>query len=163
MLFTLFLACNDADPSGDSEPTDDASRALDAADRELLDAHVAALEGVWIGEANPTPLGAIPFGIALERKGDAIVGVSKQMGTSLSFAFEPDATHGFRFTESGTFAGFTQSYVLAPVEASADSVRWVALEDPEVLEVVTTVSATSLTLEAWVRGEPHATLTLDRS
>ena len=166
MLLTLWLACSDTNDAHDSNGVDDVAStppALDAADRALVGAHVAALEGVWSGEANPTPLGAFPFGIAFERKGDAVVGALKQMGMSLSFAFEPDAAHGFRFTESGTFGAFTQSYALAPVEVGAGSVRWLAIDDPEVLEVVTTVGATSLTLEAWVRGEPHATLTLDRS
>ena len=161
MLFPVFLACHATTATHDSAGSE--AQTTHTVDVALVRAHVAALEGMWMGEANPTPLGAFPFAIAFERKGDAVLGVTKLTGMSLSFAFEPDATHGVRFTESGTFAGFTQSYVLAPVEASAAAVRWLAIDDPEVLEVVTSVSATSLTIEAWVRGEPHATLTLDRS
>jgi hypothetical protein len=164
MLFALFLACADDDPRAPADSSSDTTPpVLDTGERAALDAHVAALEGVWSGEANPTPLGAFPFAIALARDRDTVAGATEQLGMGLSFAFEPDATLGYRFTESGTFGGFTQSHVLAPVEASSDAVRWVSVDAPEVLEVVTTVGAASLRIDAWVRGEPHATLVLDRS
>jgi hypothetical protein len=52
--------------------------------------------------------------------------------------------------------------VLIPDEIAADRVRWIDVEDPDVLAVTTEVSGERLVMDAWVRGKRHATIDMSR-
>jgi hypothetical protein len=153
-LLLAILACSEGPSAGPEEtpaPTDTARAGQD----DPLDNHIAA-------NADPTPVGAIRFAIDFEPEGSSVVGVTKQAGFTFTFAFDPDKDHGFRFTETGSLGGFTQSHVLIPDDVETDDVHWVDSTDPDVLGVTTHVDSDSLVLDVMVRGEHHATLDLQR-
>ena len=161
MLVFLFACSHDPTESSPAEE----SAADDSTPPDQLPAladHVAAIPGQWSGSASPTPIGDVPFAIAFEANGDEVAGDTSQAGFAFSFAFEPDDKYGFRFTETGKFGGFTQSHVLVPDEIAADRVRWIDVEDPEVLAVTTEVNGERLVMDAFVRGKRHATIDMNR-
>ncbi len=163
MLLLSLIACShpppaESDPPEETVPVDDST----ATDPSVLSDHVAAIAGDWSGVASPTPVGEIPFAIVFDSDGKKVAGSTTQLGFSFAFAFEPDEKHGFRFTETGEFQSFTQSHVLFADEIRADRVRWVDMDEPDVLAVTTEVDEDRLVMDAWVRGKRHATLDLDR-
>ena len=161
-MLVLLFACSD-DPTESSPAEESAADDSTPPDQlPVLAEHVAAIPGDWSGAASPTPIGDVGFAIAFEADGDRVVGDTKQAGFAFSFAFEPDDNYGFRFTETGKFGGFTQSHVLIPDEIAADRVRWIDVEDPDVLVVTTEVSGDRFVMDAVVRGNRHATIDMNR-
>ena len=161
MLLFLF-ACSE-NPTESSPPEESAADDSTPPDQlPVLAEHVAAIPGQWSGSASPTPIGDVPFAIAFDADGGKVAGDTKQAGFAFEFAFDPDDKVGFRFTETGKFGGFTQSHVLIPDEIAADRVRWIDVEDPDVLAVTTEVSDERFVMDAWVRGKRHATIDMTR-
>jgi len=161
-MLVLLFACSETPALSESNPPEGIGDSTPVDELPVLAEHVAAIEGQWSGAASPTPIGDVPFAIAFEADGGRVAGDTKQAGFAFAFSFEPDDKYGFRFTEMGKFGGFTQSHVLIPDEIATDRVRWIDVEDPDVLAVTTEVDGERLVMDAWVRGKRHATIDMNR-
>ena len=161
-MFVLLFACSETPGPSESDPPEQTDDSTPVEELPLLTEHVAAIPGEWAGAASPTPIGDVSFAIAFFADGDKVAGDTSQAGFAFAFSFEPDGKYGFRFTETGKFGAFTQSHVLIPDEVAADRVRWIDVEDPDVLALTTEVSGERLVMDAWVRGKRHATIDMHR-
>lgn len=133
---------------------------------EIPRAWVERLEGSWSGPVDPTPIGAIQF-FPLDFSWDvdgSLHAFTEFPGGDGSFDFRFRAEEGtWVFFEEGQLpGGMVQAYPLHPIDLEGDAVTWVFLEDPALLEVVTTVSDASFLMDVRVRESHHATFMLGR-
>lgn len=139
-----------ADPStGDDEPL---------VPIDLDRAWIERMEGQWNGPVE-TPyidIPEFPLDFAWQPDGSLHSFLTDGEETSFAFTFADDGEHWI-FTERGELpGGMIQSYTLHPVAIDGDLVRWVYLEDPELLVVDLEVTAEQFRMEVTVRGVQHA-------
>lgn len=123
-------------------------------------AWIERIEGPWEGPVE-TPYITIPqfpLDFAWQADGRLHANVSDGMETSFDFDFAHDGEHWI-FTERGALpGGMVQSYALYPVAIDGDRVRWVYLDEPELLVVELEVDAEEFRMEVTVRGVTHASM-----
>ena len=130
---------------------------------EELDDHVTAVEGSWVGQADPTPLGPMPFAMDFAWDGSELHGrADASGGFYLDFRFIPDGDGWVLREEGGLPGGLVQSRVLEPVAVDGDKVAWEDPFDPDYLYVETSLQGDRLVLDATVKQTRHAILDLAR-
>jgi hypothetical protein len=176
LMLVLFFACSSPDtaPSSagetaqtapDSETGSETATESEAIDGDALRAHLDRHEGTWVGSADPTPVGAFPFGWSFGWQGDDTLTAFADSGYGFTFTWTYSRADDGTWTlvESGEMAGvFKQSYVLTPASIDGDVVTWIYPDDPDYLSATVEAGEDTLRLEAKVRGETHAVLSLTR-
>lgn len=150
------------DLPGPDLPDEDTPEAI-TLERSTLE----AIEGSWSGPVDPSPTGPIPFfplNFAWEQDGSLHARTDFPGSDGyFDFRFVEVEDDRWQLIEEGKLpGGLVQTYTLDPVSQEGDITRWVYLEDPEYLAVDLTVTADTLVLDSWVRGEVHATFDLSR-
>lgn len=161
-LLSLVLGCAQPDSGPPEAPARGADSGSEAVD---LAAWVKLAEGAWVGQADPTPVGAMPFGLTFAWEDEErLSAATSAYGFTLAFAYERDPELGYggwRLVEEGSMpGGFSQQYTLVPAAIEEGRVTWERPEDPEHLRVIEEHSPEAWRMEAWVRGELHAVLDL---
>ena len=128
-------------------------------------AWLSKLEGLYIGQNNPTPFGRIGFAMDMMKKADGAMHgrVQRDRETYFDFKFWPNEKGEILFRETGALpGGFVQSYELEMVKAEGDTLTFETKKYPGVLVAQVTADGDRLRVNAVVRGKPHVDLNMAR-
>lgn len=128
-------------------------------------AWLARIEGVYMGQNNPTPFGPIGFAMDMVKQPDGSVHgrVHSDRDTYFEFAFRLNDQGGIAFHETGSLGqGFVQSHELELVEAMGDTITFATQEKPALLVAEVTADGSRLRVKVMLRGKPHVDLDMTR-
>ena len=128
-------------------------------------AWLARIEGVYMGENNPTPFGRIGFAIDMTKQPDGSVHarVQSDRDTYFDFEFRLNDKSGITFHETGSLGqGFVQSHELELVKTEGDTLTFATQEKPALLVAEVTADGSRLRLKVMLRGRPHVDLDMAR-
>lgn len=128
-------------------------------------AWLARIEGVYIGQNNPTPFGPIGFAIEMVKQPDRSVHgrVHSDRDTYFEFAFRLSEKSGLVFHETGSLGrGFVQSHDLELIKAEGDTLTFATQEEPALLAAEVTADGNRLRVKVLLRGKPHVDLDMTR-
>ncbi len=126
---------------------------------------LAKVEGLYIGQDNPTPFGRIGFAMDMIRQPDGSVHgrLHSDKETYFDFKFWLNDRGEILFRETGSLpGGFVQSYELELVKAEGDTLTFETKKNPGVLVAQVTADGNRLRVNAVVRGKPHVDLDMAR-
>jgi hypothetical protein len=128
-------------------------------------AWLAQIEGVYMGQNNPTPFGPIGFAIEMMKQPDGSVHgrVHSDKDTYFEFEFRLNEKGGITFHETGSLGqGFVQSHELDLVKTEADTLTFATQEQPALLGAEVTANGSRLRVKVILRGKPHVDLDMTR-
>jgi hypothetical protein len=128
-------------------------------------AWLARIEGVYMGQNNPTPFGRIGFAMEMTKQPDGSVHgrVQSDRDTYFDFAFRLNDRGGITFDETGALGqGFVQSHELELVESEGDTLTFATEEKPALLVAEVTADDSRLRVKVLLRGKPHVDLDMTR-
>jgi hypothetical protein len=128
-------------------------------------AWLARIEGVYMGQNNPTPFGPIGFAMDMVRQPDGSVHgrLHSDRDTYFDFAFRLNDRGGITFHETGSLGqGFVQSHELELAETEGDTLTFATEERPALLVAEVTADGSRLRVKVMLRGKPHVDLDMTR-
>ena len=128
-------------------------------------AWLARIEGVYIGQNNPTPFGRIGFAMDMLKQPDGSVHgrVQSDRDTYFEFAFRLNDKGGMTFHETGSLGqGFVQSHELELIGTEGDTLTFATQEEPALLVAEVTADGNRLRVKVMLRGKPHVDLDMMR-
>ena len=128
-------------------------------------AWLARIEGVYMGQNNPTPFGRIGFAMDMMKQPDGSIHgrVQSDRDTYFDFDFRLNDKGGITFHETGSLGqGFVQSHELELVESEGDTLTFATDEKPALLVAEVTADGNRLRVKVLLRGKPHVDLDMTR-
>ena len=128
-------------------------------------AWLARIEGVYMGQNNPTPFGRIGFAMDMMKQPDGSIHgrVQSDRDTYFEFEFRLKDNGGMTFHETGSLGqGFVQSHELELVETEGDTLTFATQEKPALLVAEVTADGNRLRVKVMLRGKPHVDLDMTR-
>jgi len=128
-------------------------------------AWLARIDGVYMGQNNPTPFGRIGFAIDMLQQPDRSVHGRGQSDrdTYFEFAFRLNEKGGIAFHETGSLGqGFVQSHELELIGTEGDTLTFATQETPALLVAEVTADGNRLRVKVMLRGKPHVDLDMVR-
>ena len=128
-------------------------------------AWLARIDGVYMGQNNPTPFGRIGFAIDMLKQPDRSVHgrVQSDRDTYFEFAFRLNEKGGIAFHETGSLGqGFVQSHELELIGTDGDTLTFATQETPALLVAEVTADGNRLRVKVMLRGKPHVDLDMVR-
>ena len=128
-------------------------------------AWLARIEGVYMGQNNPTPFGRIGFAMEMLKQPDGSVHgrVHSDRDTYFDFAFRLNDQGGMTFHETGSLGqGFVQSHELELIEAEGDTLTFATQGKPALLVAEITADGSRFRVKVMLRGKPHVDLDMKR-
>jgi hypothetical protein len=128
-------------------------------------AWLARIEGVYMGQNNPTPFGPIGFAMDMMKRPDGSVQgrVHSDRDTYFEFTFRLNDKGGITFQETGSLGqGFVQSHELELVKGEGDTLTFVTQEKTPLLVAEVTADGSRLRVKVMLRGKPHVDLDMTR-
>ena len=128
-------------------------------------AWLARIDGVYMGQNNPTPFGRIGFAIDMLKQPDRSVHgrVQSDRDTYFEFAFRLNDKGGMTFHETGSLGqGFVQSHELELIGTEGDTLTFATQETPALLVAEVTADGNRLRVKVMLRGKPHVDLDMVR-
>lgn len=119
------------------------------------------LEGPWAGQARVTPVGPRPYDMTFVRTAAMRLEGQAHPGASTHYWTFYEEANGLKLRFLSTFAGNQQPLWLTAVDERAETIVFRALQ-PDFLAVHVTPQATTLTLQIFLRGQPHVEIQLTR-
>ena len=128
-------------------------------------AWLARIEGVYIGQNNPTPFGRIGFAMDMIGQPDGSVHgrIHSDRDTFFDFKFRLNDTGGITFHETGSLGkGFVQSHQLELEGAEGDTFTFATRQKPALLMAEVTADGNRLRVKVMLRGKLHVDLDMVR-
>jgi len=128
-------------------------------------AWLARIDGVYMGQNNPTPFGRIGFAMDMLKQPDRSVRgrVESDRDTYFEFAFRLNEKGGIAFHETGSLGqGFVQSHELELIGTEGDTLTFATQETPALLVAEVTADGNRLRVKVMLRGKPHVDLDMVR-
>jgi len=129
-----------------------------------VQAHLAALEGVFEGAENVTPFGplSIAFSFVREENGDVHAHSAQDASTWIDLRFTREGDT-WRFAEGASMPGLgVQEYTMDLVGHGESGFVWEVVGRPGFLQAVTYADAEGIRLTVSLRGKPHVDFKLPR-
>jgi hypothetical protein len=128
-------------------------------------AWLARIDGVYMGQNNPTPFGRIGFAMDMLKQPDRSVHgrVQSDRDTYFEFAFRLNDKGGMTFHETGSLGqGFVQSHELELIGTEGDTLTFATQEKPALLAAEVTADGNRLRVKVMLRGKLHVDLDMVR-
>ena len=128
-------------------------------------AWLARIDGVYMGQNNPTPFGRIGFAMDMLKQPDRSVHgrVQSDRDTYFEFAFRLNDKGGMIFHETGSLGqGFVQSHELELIGTDGDTLTFATQETPALLVAEVTADGNRLRVKVMLRGKLHVDLDMVR-
>lgn len=131
---------------------------------EDIEAHLAALEGVFEGPDNPSPFGRIPMAFFFVRSEDGGVHARSAQDETTWIDIRIHREDGaWRLTEGASMPGLgVQEYTLDLIGVTDEGFVWEVPGRGDFLRVVTHADEEGMRLAATLRGQPHVDFQLPR-
>lgn len=152
-------------PSTEPDPIRPADTATPAptVDQAPLGDRIAALEGLWVGQADPTPLGPMAFAFDFGWDDDRLVAhTDGGGGLYIELAFQETEDGWVCIEEGGLPGGLVQSYPLHPTALDDGQISWAYAEDPDYLSMEMSDGEDRLVLDVTIRSSRHVVIDLGR-
>ena len=128
-------------------------------------AWLARIDGVYMGQNNPTPFGPIGFGMDMMKQPDGSIHgrVQSDRDTYFHFEFRLNDKGGITFHETGSLGqGFVQTHELELVDTEGDTFTFMTQEKPALLVVEVTADGSRFRVKVMLHGKPHVDLDMTR-